>query len=389
MVVVSGQDQPKWVEATKYRIPEEYIELKVIEELTAADGRDYLQKAGISESELATAIIKYAEVREGLVHPFLLGLCVDVAESAKAKGENLTAADFAEAAVMENKPKQLIERLLRYVDTSVAYAVHALSACRVFNFEIYQYLGKKFNFSVMQPDFNQLIEFSFVLQDSEKGEGWYRIHDLLRRLDRENPQETHLQAHNALGIYWQEQNDIIQVIYHLNCVDWERGVNNWVEVFEEALRLSQYDVCRSLLTIRTELTVSSDFRLGYISYSEGKYFAELSLYDAAQKEFTEAIESYDRALSLAPEYISALNNKGLALQSLGELQAQLSNHSQAIISYEQAIESYDRALSLAPEYIQILNNKGVALQRLGELQAQLSNHPQAIISYEQAIESYD
>ncbi|MBC1329693.1 tetratricopeptide repeat protein, partial [Trichormus variabilis] len=70
----------------------------------------------------------------------------------------------------------------------------------------------------------------------------------------------------------------------------------------------------------------------------------------------------------APDYINALNNKGVALQSLGNLQTKLAQHPQAIQSYTSAIAAYDQALNLAPDYINALNNKGVALQSLGNLQ---------------------
>jgi tetratricopeptide (TPR) repeat protein len=81
-----------------------------------------------------------------------------------------------------------------------------------------------------------------------------------------------------------------------------------------------------------------------------------------------AISAYDDALKLAPEDVYALNNKGNALQRLGDLQSALSQHKEAMDSYSLAISAYDDALKLAPEDVQILNNKGNALAKLGDLQ---------------------
>jgi tetratricopeptide (TPR) repeat protein len=54
-----------------------------------------------------------------------------------------------------------------------------------------------------------------------------------------------------------------------------------------------------------------------------------------------------QAVSVEPGYVEALNNRG----SL-----------QALRRHSEAIESYDRALSLEPDCVQALFDRGVALQ---------------------------
>lgn len=63
----------------------------------------------------------------------------------------------------------------------------------------------------------------------------------------------------------------VEMIYHVNRQDWERGVNRWTEAFEQALELSRYKDCRALLEIRTKLRVESDVAHGNVSYNEGEY----------------------------------------------------------------------------------------------------------------------
>ena len=316
-------------------------------------------------------------------------MCVDVVRSAERKQVVLTPADFFSHAVAEDKPQELFARLLIYADRQIEYAVRALCGSRGFNYQIYKHLGQALDFAATQPDFEILTEFSFVWQDEKHGEDWYRIHDLLRRLYRENPQETTQRAHRVLEAYWREQGNISEAIYHANCLDWEKGLTEWVEVFEKALRLSRYDLCRALLEVRSELDIGSYEWLGYISASEGDYFAQLARHAEAEAELTEAIAAYDQALTRAPDYINALNNKGLALQSLGKLQAGLAQHTEALESYGSAIAAYDRALTRAPDDIYALNNKGNALASLGELQARLAQHPEAVESYGNAIAAYE
>ena len=59
----------------------------------------------------------------------------------------------------------------------------------------------------------------------------------------------------------------------------------------------------------------------------------------------EAIEYYDKALAIDPDYVNALANKGLALYNLER--------------HLEAIEYYDKALAIDPDYVNALANKGL------------------------------
>lgn len=383
VVVVAGREVPRWKDADEFSIPEKYLDIQLVNHLSKADAREYLRRAGISNQDLQQNAIDYSSARENQVHPFLLGLCADVILQGKQGLNELDInADFSK------KAKQLINRLLKYVDKEIEYAVHALSACRGFNYDIYELLGKELKFQLSKPSFDVLTEFSFVWE-AQRGEDWYRIHDLLRRLDYEEDNETTRQAHEVLEKYYREQGEVAEAIYHANRLDWQRGVNEWVDEFDETLEFSRYDECRVLLEIRNELVIQSDFSLGYVSQAEGDYFATLAQHQQAEKEYLEAIASYNQALNRAPDHIDAHNNKGLALECLGELQAGLSQHQDSLNSYTEAIASYNLALNGAPDHIYAHNNKGIALQSLGDLQAGLSQHQDAKNSYNRAIASYN
>ncbi|NER29583.1 MAG: tetratricopeptide repeat protein [Symploca sp. SIO1C4] len=389
MVVVAGREQPRWDEASRFNIPARFIDTQLISHFSATDADTYLRRAGIEDAELCEGIITYASVAPGQVHPFYLGLCADVVWQAQQRGQNLTAADFRTAVDADHKPKELIERLLRYVGRDIEYAVHALSACRAFDYELYRQLGTVLEFDVSKPDFEILTEFSFVWNDQRQGGNWYRIHDLLRRLDDEINNPKTRQAHAMLEKYYRGRRDIAEAIYHTNRLDWEQGVEEWIEVFEQGLKLSRYEQCRILLEIRNELSIKSDFHLGSVSQFEGDYFVQLARHSEAKQEYLEAISTYNHSLALAPDDNEILNNKGNALQSLGDVYTKLAQHPQALDAYTQALAAYNSSLDLEPEYIYALNNKGTVLQRLGDLQTRLAQYPQALVSYSEAIASYN
>ncbi|MEG4837623.1 hypothetical protein [Microcoleus sp. B9-D4] len=399
VVAVAGRDCPatqlRWPNASKFPIPEDYIDAQLVGHLFAAYARDYLHKVEIDKADLADAVIRYASLNsddswENLqVHPFYLGLCADVVLAERKRGIELLSSDFARIPKLEKKTEELTDLLLSYVDREVRSAVHSLSACRAFDEDLYIKLGAGCHFQASSANFEILTSFSFVWKEPQRGEKWYRIHDLLRRLDADRDNDKTRRAHKVLEGYYRELGNVAEAIYHANRLDWERGVDEWEEVFEEASRLSRYGECESLLAVRSELWIKSDFWLGRISNSEGDYYAHLARYAEAKQEYLEAVAAYDCELILTPDDEGTLNNKGNALRCLGDLQAQLTEFEDAKQSYSEAIAAFDSALVIAPDYITALGNKGIGLQRLGELQALLTERDRAELSYLEAIVAYN
>jgi tetratricopeptide (TPR) repeat protein len=398
VAVVAGREPPRWAEAGRVKpriaIPQQYLCTKRVGNLTREHALAYLQQeaVGITDPALCDSLIAYASEAPDEVHPFHLGFCADVVLEAQAKGCPLTAADFATVPDFAERSQQLVERLLRYVSQDVRAALSALSACRAFDFELYKRLGEALGFAPYQANFDLITGFSFVRKAVDIGLNGYRLHGLLRRLNYEAGQEKLLAAHQFLEQYYrtEEHSDPVEVIYHANRLDENGGIQEWVEVFENAFKLARYQDCERLIAVRSELRVAGDLELGQLSQAEGDYYyRRLAKYDEAAREYSEAIAAYDSALTRAPDDINALNNKGNALQRRGELQAQLAQHTDALSSYSQAIAAYDSALTRAPDDIRVLNNKGNALQSRGDLQARLAQHTDALSSYSQAIAAYD
>ncbi|MEG5060877.1 hypothetical protein QUB60_23755 [Microcoleus sp. A2-C5] len=399
VVAVAGRDSPvaqlRWPTASRFPIPEHYIDAQLVWHLSPADAKDYLHKVEIDKPDLADAVIKYASVNpddcwENLqVHPFYLGLCADVVLAERRRGIELLSSDFARIPKLENKTAELTDRLLMYVDREVRSAVHSLSACRAFDEDLYMRLGAGCHFQASSANFEILTSFSFVWKSEKRGDNWYRIHDLLRRLDADRDNEKTRRAHGVLEGYYREVGDVTEAIYHANRLDWEQGVEEWVEVFDEAVRLSRYGECESLLEVRAVLWIKSDFWLGRISVLEGNYYANFARYAEAKQEYLEAVAALDRQIILTPDDYATLQVKGIALRSLGELQAQLSEFEAAKLSYSEAIAAYNCALLITPDDCRWLTNKANAAVRLGELQAQLSEFEAAKLSYSEAIAAFN
>ncbi|MFM9267236.1 tetratricopeptide repeat protein [Tychonema sp. BBK16] len=395
VVAVAGRDCPvtqlRWPNAAKFPIPEDYIDAQLVWHLSPADARDYLHKVEIDKADLADAVIKYASVNpddswENLqVHPFYLGLCADVVLAERRRGVELLASDFARIPKLENKTAELTDRLLSYVDREVRSAVHSLSACRAFDLDLYMKLGAGCHFQASSANFEILTGFSFVWKSEKRGDNWYRIHDLLRRLDAERDNLKTRRAHEVLEGHYREVGDGAEAIFHANRLDWLRGVEEWEEVFNGALNKSRYGECKSLLGVREELWIKSDYSLGLISRAEGFYYTVLARYAEGKQEYLEAVAAYDRALIRNPDDRNTLRSKGFALLSLGQLQEGLGEFEVAKHSFSDALATCNLALLISPDYISVFNIKGLVLNCLGDVQASLREFETAKQFYSDAI----
>lgn len=78
----------------------------------------------------------------------------------------------------------------------------------------------------------------------------------------------------------------------------------------------------------------------------------------------EALQCFDKAIAISPQYVPAILNKGYACSRLAR--------------YEDAIESYDEVLYLVPGHYQALLNKGHSWQFLGQYEKAIGCYLEAI-----------
>ncbi|CAD8055916.1 unnamed protein product [Paramecium primaurelia] len=81
-------------------------------------------------------------------------------------------------------------------------------------------------------------------------------------------------------------------------------------------------------------------------------------------KYKDAIESFDKAISINPKDDITWTNKGLALNNLNK--------------YQDAIECYDEAISINPKYDKAWSNKGFALHKLQKYTDAISCYDQAL-----------
>jgi tetratricopeptide (TPR) repeat protein len=85
---------------------------------------------------------------------------------------------------------------------------------------------------------------------------------------------------------------------------------------------------------------------------------------AAEGRFDEAIENYHKAIQIRPDFAYALNNLGMALAARGQ--------------FDDAIENYRKAIQISPNFADALDNLGAALTVKGRSDEALGYYRQAL-----------
>jgi tetratricopeptide (TPR) repeat protein len=119
---------------------------------------------------------------------------------------------------------------------------------------------------------------------------------------------------------------------------------------------------------------------------------------AQQGKVIEAVEQYDQALRVSPDYAAAHNDLASALMRQGRLQGAIEHYEQAVRlepdfaeahynlgnallqagRVQDAIDHYERAVRIAPDFVAANYNLGNAFARTGRMQAAIGPWEQAL-----------
>ena len=82
-------------------------------------------------------------------------------------------------------------------------------------------------------------------------------------------------------------------------------------------------------------------------------------------EYDRAVQDYNTAIAMKPDYFTAYNNRGVAFSRIG--------------SYERAIEDFGRAIALNPNFDDAYNNRGIAHEKTGQFENAMEDFRKAIV----------
>ncbi|MFZ3056775.1 MAG: tetratricopeptide repeat protein [Smithella sp.] len=137
------------------------------------------------------------------------------------------------------------------------------------------------------------------------------------------------------------------------------------------------------------LSITPDYVPPY--YNRGNAYAELGQYQLA-------FEDYNQAIRLQPDYAEAYYNRGAAYSKFGQHQLAIEDFNKAIAlnpnytkahnnrgitygklgQYQRAIEDFNKAISLDHNNTKLYNNRGFAYAKLGQYQRAIEDYNEAI-----------
>ena len=94
-----------------------------------------------------------------------------------------------------------------------------------------------------------------------------------------------------------------------------------------------------------------------------------------QWQYQSAIQDYNKAIRLNPQYVKAYNNRGIAYYKLKEPLL--------------AIRDFDKAVGLEPDFAEAYFNRGNAHTKLGQYQVAIKNYSQSIRLKQDYVQAYD
>lgn len=105
------------------------------------------------------------------------------------------------------------------------------------------------------------------------------------------------------------------------------------------------------------------------------YHFNLGVFYQGEGKLKEAMEEYEKVLSLAPSHVEAHNNLGVVYKDLGKL--------------DMAIAKYRKAITLDPQYRKARSNLATALYLKGDLESSISESRLAIVLDPNDLEGYN
>ena len=177
------------------------------------------------------------------------------------------------------------------------------------------------------------------------------------------------------------------------------------------------------------ITAETEFYRGAACYNNKKFKKAIEHYDTAIKlnpqffeiyynrglaksalgKYQEAIADYDKSIEINPQFAEAYSNRGVAKSDLGDKNGAIVDYDKAIEinpqlaevynnrgitrydlgEYKDAIEDYDIAIEINPQYAKAYSNRGVAKSALGDKNAAIIDHDKAIEINPQYAEAYN
>lgn len=406
--VICGREKLLWLECdADWKL---YLKTQPVDELEDSHCFEFLEDCGIENKDIRDKIVKASE---GV--PYYLNLSVDTFEKIKSIRQ----------PVPENfggTQPEIFKAFVKYLNGNEIRALKVLSAPNFWDRDLFELLMKKFDTGFPTGAFSELIEYSFIKQDTE---GRNSIHKLMRTsLQEYQTSEDRERVHRFMMEYYnnklkeidikaispEHETALTEAYYHAKNVleikdlcDWFATVSN---SFDKAA------LWQLLVPIYKEMQQTLEAKLGFEHVDIAKTLNHLALlymrlgkYEKALPLLTRIVEISEKEFgSVHPSVASSLNNLGGLFYSKGEYEKALPLLTRSLeiseIELKNLIELYEdiekgdkeflhyvRSLKITYEILDYKKlNLALSLNNLAGLYIQIGEYGKALPLYLRSLE---
>jgi tetratricopeptide (TPR) repeat protein len=342
--VICGREKLLWVECdADWKL---YLKTQLIDELLDSYCIEFLEDCGIENKDIRDIIVKASE---GV--PYYLNLSVDTFEKINSIRQPVPE-DFG-----KTQP-EIFNTFMKYSNSNEIRALKVLSAPNFWDRDLFEILMKKFDTGFPAGAFSELIEYSFIKQDTK---GKYSIHQLMRNsLQESQASEDREKVHHFMMEYY---NDKL------------KGINFKVISHEHEISLIEaYYHAKNVFKVEKLINFLTRFSNPFFKAAFWKLI--IPMYEDLCQTIEEKFGNDNIVLAAT-------------LNTLAGLYQDVGNFDKALLMYERALQVIEKTNESLASMLHecILNNLGQFYQEKREYKESLKLYEKALIINQRENES--
>lgn len=320
--VICGREKLLWLECdADWKL---YLKTQPVYELEDSYCFEFLEDCGIENKDIRDKIVKASE---GV--PYYLNLSVDTFEKIKSIRQPVPE-DFG-----RTQP-DIFKAFVKYLNSNEIRALKVLSAPNFWDRDLFELLMKNFDTGFPFGAFSELIEYSFIKQDTE---GRNSIHKLMRKsLQEYQTSEDRERVHRFMMEYYnnklkeidiktispEHETALTEAYYHAKNVFEIKDLCDWfISVSDPFNKAALWQL---LVPIYEEMQQTLEAKLGFEHIDVAKtlnylalLYVRLGKYEKSFPLLTRVVEISEKKFgSVHPSVASSLNNLARLFYSKGE-----------------------------------------------------------------------
>jgi len=226
---------------------------------------------------------------------------------------------------------------------------------------------------VTKPTINQVLQQAVDAHKAGQTQEAHRLYSAILKVQPQHPDANHNTGLLTVGFGKIE----LALPFFKTALEANPNIAQfWYSHIVALIKLDKLIDAKALLDqAKTKGIKGTDFDQLEQKLNDAGAYYNMGIALQEKNNLEEAIEAYNKALSIKPDYTNAYYNMGIALKNQGKS--------------EEAIEAYNKAITLKSDYVEAYYNMGVALQEQGKMEEAIKAYNKAIALKSDYVKAYN